>query len=1075
MPRPVPLTTMVRLFICLVAAMAGCPATAVLGQRAEQRDEMQAGETPMGQVSFSRDVLPILSDNCFHCHGPDENHREADLRLDTQAGAMAVIEPGNPEQSEFLKRVLASGEHEDERMPPTDSNKSLTPPQKNVLRDWIRQGAPWGQHWAFEPLRAPQLPDLNATPAATWPRQNWVDSYVQARLLNVAPPGSFASNSNSNSNSNAPGVGSPSPEADRRTLIRRLSLDLRGLPPTPEEVVAFVNDQRPGAYARLVDRLLASPELGERMAWNWLDAARYADSNGYQGDRERTMWPWRDWVVDAFNRDLPFDEFTVWQLAGDLLPDATFEQQLATGFCRNHMINGEGGRIPEENRVDYVMDMTETMGTVWLGLTLNCCRCHDHKFDPLKRREYYQLFAFFNQTPVNGGGGDPQTPPVLAAPTLGQQRKLDQLQRELQTLGKQLEQRRETLAREQAKWEEGLKAEGVASPWTPLEVAAAKAEHQSLKVLDDQSVLAGGKRAANDNYELTLQLPTGSVETTVTAIRLEALKHPSHTEGSLSRSGSGNFVLTDISMESVNDKGVSQPITFRSAKATFEQGGHTAAAAIDKDPKSGWAVYEGRTVDREHALLLVLEQPLKIDATNKLRVRLRHDSPHDQHNLGRFRFASSGSDSPQLQAAADWQLALQAPPTQRTPAQAKAVAAAHQNADAEHKRLADKQQQLQKQRDSLNKSLPKVMVMADRGDLRKTHMLDRGLYNKLQEEVTANVPAAFPQLPSSDQPSPASDTATPQPPNRLALAEWLVANEHPLTARVVVNRFWQQIFGAGLVKTTEDFGVQGERPSHPELLDALAWKFQREGWETKRLLRAIVMSHTYRQRSSVSAAATEWDSSNRWLGRGPRFRMPSWMLRDQALAAAGLLVRRQGGPAVNSYQPPGVWEEATFGKKKYTQDHGAAVYRRSLYTFWRRIIAPTMFFDNASRQTCTVKPFRTNTPLHALLTLNDVTYVEAARALAQQLLQSDAPSDRERLDRAMLRLTARAASEQEARILLASLADSVKHYRERPQAAASLLSHGEHPRDEALDAAIHAGWTAACLALMNLDETLTKE
>ncbi len=644
----------------------------------------------------------------------------------------------------------------------------------------------------------------------------------------------------------------PSPEADARTLIRRVSLDLTGLPPAPEDVARFLNDPSSHAYEDLVDSLLASPAYGERMAWDWLDVARYADTNGYQGDRERTMWPWRDWVIDSFNENLSYDQFTVWQLAGDLLPEATQEQQLATGFCRNHMINGEGGRIPEENRVDYVMDMTETVGTVWLGLTLNCCRCHDHKYDPLTRRDYYSLFAFFNQTPVTGGGGDPQTPPVLDLPTQEQQARIATLEQELADIRLRQSSRAEEL-------------------------------------------LAAGRPES--------------------------------------------------------------------------------AAEADED--------EGR------------------------------------------------------QAVLD--------------------------ADGEYARLTKDTTKREQQLKQVRSEVVKVMVMQDLPEPRTTYLLERGLYNQPGEERAAATPASL-SLPAVD---------TPQ--NRLGLARWLVSPEHPLTARVTVNRFWQQVFGVGLVKTPEDFGGQGEIPAHLDLLNWLAADFRDHGWDVKRLMRLMVTSHTYRQSSRQSAALTQRDPDNRLLARGPRFRMPFWMVRDQALAASGLLVDQVGGPAVNGYQPPGIWEEATFGNKKYEQARGAALYRRSLYTFWRRIIAPTMFFDAASRQTCSVKISRTNTPLQALLTLNDVQYVEAARQLATLALQQESLSDGDRLDHVFARLLTRPAGTDEQQILLAGLARSRDVFARDQAAAEDLLAVGESPRDESIDVVEHASWTTLCLALFNLDEAVTKE
>lgn len=782
--------------------MTRCVWVAVLGMVLSCGD----GSVRAGEVSFTRDVRPILSEYCFTCHGPDADHRKADLRLDERESAMVMIEVGDPEASELWRR-MASDDPES-MMPPPGSAKRPSQSQLQTIAAWIKAGATWDNHWSLDPLVRPPVPK-HASRDIPGTVRNPIDAFVQElqRKNHLQP----------------------SPEADRATLLRRLSLDLTGLPPTPDEAEAFFKDARPDAYERLVDRLLQSPAFGERMAWDWLDAARYADSNGYQGDNDRTMWPWRDWVVSAMNQDLPFDRFTVEQLAGDLLPNATFSQRLATGFCRNHMINGEGGRIPEENRIDYGLDMTETMGTVWLGLTLNCCRCHDHKFDPLSRRDYYQFLAFFNQTPVDGSGGDPQTKPHLEVPSEHQRRRRAELQQAIE------------LARQ-------------------------------------------AKESANANSD------TASLE--------------------------------------------------------------------------------------------ALENQLK----------------------------------------------------------------------------------------ELNGSIPKVMIMEDRAERRQTFMLTRGLYNQPEEPVEAAVPQSLPALTRSD---------SHRLPNRLDLAQWLVDTRHPLTARVTVNRYWQQLFGVGLVKTTEDFGSQGEVPIQRDLLDWLAYEFRDNQWDIKHLVRTIVTSHTYRQASRAEESQWGRDPENRYLCRGPRFRMPYWMVRDQALAVSGLLVDRLHGPPVRPYQPAGVWEETSFGNKKYVVGSGEDLYRRSLYTFWRRIVAPTMFFDNASRQTCTVKVIRTNTPLQSLFTLNDVTFVEAARALAQRALRpsgtSSVHSDGERLEWLFQRVLVRRSTPRERDVLLHSLQRTRSEYQADPASAESLVSLGALPRDPTLDARELASWTSVSLSLLNLDETLTKE
>lgn len=809
------------------------------------------------KLTFDRDVLPILSENCFQCHGPDEKGRQADLRLDTHEGALVelnghkVITPGDPQASELIRRIVSSDPNE--VMPPPASKKTLTAQQIEILKRWISEGAVWGQHWAFVPLSAPAVP---STPAEFGTVINPIDSFVLARLQQEQL--------------------TPSPSADKTTLIRRVTLDLTGLPATPEEVDAFLAEESPDAYEKLVDRLLASPRYGERMVWDWLEAARYADSNGYQGDNERTMWPWRDWAVSAFNSNIPFDQFTIWQLAGDLLPEATRDQKLATGFLRNHMINGEGGRIAAENRVDYVLDMTETTGTVWMAMTFNCCRCHDHKFDPLTNVDYYSLFDFFNQTPVDGGGGNPQTPPVLEMPS-----------------------------NEQA-----------------VQLAALNAEHAN------------------------------------------------------------------------------------------------AAAELDELEKATFVSTEGARSKSTLAVHLSDEQKKFLDRP------------------------ASSRDANQLQ---------------------KLIEAVQEIEQEPYRQLLEKVKSLVEQRNGISGSIPRVMIMADQPNRRETFVLTKGLYNKpTEQKVTAATPASLPAMPAE---------ATR---NRLGLAQWIVSKDNPLTARVIVNRFWQQVFGIGLVKTSEDFGVQGEKPSHPELLDWLAADFRDGGWNVKALMKQIVMSATYRQSSHVMAGMAERDPQNRLLARGARYRLPSWMIRDQALAASGLFVERIGGPPVKPYQPEGVWEEATFGNKQYKTDSGDALYRRSLYTFWRRIVGPTMFFDVAPRQFCVVKPLRTNTPLQALAIMNDIQYIEAARALAERALKTS-PDRSDQITFGFRRLLGRRPNADEIAVLAKSLDRQIRAYREAPQAAESLLKQGASIRDQNLNAVEHAALTGVMLTLLNLDETLTRE
>ena len=980
------------------------------------------------KVNFSRDILPILSDRCFYCHGPDEKHRKAGLRLDVESAAKAVgkngaaIVPGAPEKSLLVQRILSKDP--DELMPPPQAHKDLTPAQTGTLQRWIAEGAAWGKHWAFAPLERP------AVTQAGNPVDNLVSAILARERLDF------------------------SPEADARTLLRRASLTLTGLPPTPEEMAAWLADTSPAAWEKHVDQLLASRAYGERMAWDWMEASRYADSNGYQDDNDRTMWPWRDWVVQAFNRNMSWDQFTVWQLAGDLLPNPTDEQKLATAFLRNHPINGEGGRIPEENRVDYVFDMTETVGTVWLGLTFNCSRCHDHKFDPLTNRDYYSLTAFFNQTPVDGGGGNAQTPPVLRIPPADESQKLAEVDRSLTEKRQALTAAYVAAGPRRPAWEEKFLAEAVVDGWRPLRPQSAKAEHSTLSVQPDDSLLNSGENPDKDSYEVTAVPGAGRW----TGLRLDALRHSTMTKGGLARSDSGNFVLTTLRVELTN--GQSAPMT--AVAATFEQGDLKLAGVDDDAPSTGWAVGEGKPAGRDHAAVLRFNTPLETATDTVLTIRLRHESEHKRHNLGRFQISFTQSAKPRLVPTDPALLvALRTVEALRTEAQQKAVAAAWETVDPALTPLRKEITELEKRRKAVSEAGPKVMIMADRDKPRKTFILSHGLYNKPGEEVPAALPGFLATLPPE------------APSNRLGLVQWIVSPENPLTARVTVNRFWQMLFGTGLVKSSEDFGVQSEFPVHPALLDWLAAEFRDSGWNVKRTLRLILTSRTWKQSSRVTPALLDRDPFNKLLARGPRFRMPSWMIRDQALAASGLLRPMDGGWNVTPYQPDGVWEEATFGARKYVRSKGDDLRRRSLYTFWRRIVGPTMFFDTGSRLVCSVKPLRTNTPLHALATANDITYIEAARTLA--LMTADKPDPALRVDAMMQRVLGRPARAEESVVLLAGMERHRQRFAAAPENASKFLGAGEGAPTQETRTPELAAWAMTALTILNMDETLSLE
>jgi hypothetical protein len=1001
-------------------------------------------ESPLRRVDFERDIQPILADNCFHCHGPDSARRKGDLRfdqLDPTEGPLAprdgyaIVVPGNVEESVLVMRITA--DDADVRMPPPDSNRKLTPEQIELLQRWVAEGAEWGRHWSLVAPKRPAVPAVKDTSGL----KNPIDAFLGSRLEHEGIV--------------------PLPEAPREALIRRVTLDLTGLPPTPAEVETFVADAAPDAYEKLVDRLLASPRYGERMVWEWLDAARYADTNGYQGDPTRTMWPWRDWVVRAMNENLPYDQFVTWQIAGDLLPGATQDQRLASGFNRAHTFNGEGGRIPEETRVENVMDRVDTTGTAFLGLTLGCARCHDHKYDPISQREYYQFFAYFNQSSETGGfqyvnGGN--VLPVMTVTSPPQQQQLDALQRDVETAEVRLAAEQPKLDAAQAAWEAQARSTAgwiVTAPASTVSTGGATMQPQG-----DYSILVGGTSPETDVHEIVLRTPLQSVS----GLRLEVLPDASLSQGGPGRSvDSGNFVLTNIEATAVSvaDPQQTKSVKFSTADATFSQGGFPVAGAIDGDPtKTGWAVW--KAPDKSNlAAVFSFAEPVSFPGGAELRLKLHYASEHKLHTAGRFRLAVTGGPVMLPEVATALAIAADA----RTKSQTQHVRRFFRDrVSPEFRSLNEAVAGARKAVKDFEASLAKVMVMNDAMP-RETHVLAKGSYDKPTEKVEPGVLGILHPLPSA----PADSTS-----NRLALAKWLTDPANPLLGRVTVNRYWQQLFGTGIVKTVEDFGVQGERPVHPELLDWLAVEFRESGWDVKAMHRLMVTSAAYRRSSKIPPEMLERDPENRLLARGPRFRLPSVVIRDQALAAGGLLVEQLGGPPVRSYQPPGIWEEATFGQIKYKQDHGDALYRRGLYLFWRRIVGPTELFDTGSRTVCTVTQSRTNTPLHALTTLNDTTFVEAARALAERVMtQSSTPEAR--LREAYRFVLARGPSDSEQSVLLASLNRLKTQYAGDREAALKLLAVGESKRDEKLDPVEHAAYTGVCLAILNLDEALTKE
>jgi len=899
-------------------------------------------------VRFNQHIRPILSNHCFYCHGPDPKHRQADLRLDTREGATAdlggyaAIVPGKPEESVLLARVASTDPAE--CMPPPDSKKPhLTAEQIALLRRWIEQGAPYEPHWAFLPLAEVKPPPVRQS---AWVR-NPIDAFVLARL-------------------EAEGI-APSPEAEPAVLIRRLSLDLTGLLPAPDEVDRFVRGEE--SYEALVDRLLASPRYGERWGRHWLDQARYADSNGYSIDSERAMWPYRDWVIKAHNDDLPFDQFTIQQIAGDLLPSPTKNQLVATAFHRNTLINEEGGTDPQQFRHEAVVDRVNTTGAVWLGLTIGCCQCHSHKFDPISIEEFYRLFAFFNNTTdVNNAGA---TIPVSRGEVFG-----------VPLVPPPAEETPQQRAERQAAWEkqelarlEGAAADKEKVQWVPLEYREYGTRSGTpLKLLDDRSLLLDGPPAAHDRYRVVARSPL----TEIAALRLRVLTHPSLPRQGPGTAANGNFVLTDVNLITTGQK---RP--FASAFADHEQPGYPVRGAIDEDAKSGWAINVApgsrAKMNAPHEAIFILDKPIFVPPDQTVEVTLSHEA-NAHYLIGRFALEVA-AEAPSEPVPYDPALleALTTPASQRSSEQQKLVAEAFERS----------QQQVQmRRREDPRGDTVRLMIMKELEQPRPTYVCIRGDFLRPDKEhgvLVPDVPQVIPpRLPPAQQRT------------RLDLARWLVDPANPLTPRVTVNRVWMRYFGRGLVETEEDFGTQGTPPTHPELLDWLAGEFIRRGWSLKALHRLIVTSSTYRQSSSFREDLRQRDPRNLLLARQERLRVEAEIVRDAALCASGLLDSTIGGPSVRPPQPEGVYA-FTQTVKKWVADTGASRYRRGMYTlFFRSAPHPLLStFDVPDMQSVCTRRGRSNTPLQALLVANDEAMFECAQALAARVLAAlpDAPAE----------------------------------------------------------------------------------
>ncbi len=973
------------------------------------------------------------------------------LRLDTEEGAFAplpsggaAIVPGEPEQSEIIRRIEAQDPVK--RMPPAAFGHSpLSSQEIEVLRQWVSEGAQWSGHWAFAVPRPPS-DDLSQSDA-------WIRSPLDRFILkNLREHGM-----------------EPSAPASKPTLLRRVTHDLTGLPPTPKDVSDFLADDSPFAYERVVKRLLASPRFGERMAFRWLDAARYADTNGYQNDRPRDMWRWRDWVIEAFNANMPFDQFTIEQLAGDLLPEPSLSQLVATGFNRNHRGNAENGTDPDEYQVEYAVDRLETTATVWLGLTMGCARCHDHKYDPISQKEFYRFYAYFNNVSDRGRYYKyGNTPPVVHAPTLEQQVELDAYDERIGHLESKL-------AGLAAEISESMATEDLPmelDDWVHADGLVA------IKSFDEAGDAPDGLRGRAARLDGFRYFNLGNIANfdfydpfTLSAwIRPEA-----GTGGVVARykadgpKGYGLFLVDGKLQLRIDTASISDRTRVESVDPIpIGQWTHVAGAYDGTRNTDGMSLYvNGRRIEVKS---LIDESLNSTKIGEPLRIGYG-PGPDDRFRglLDDVRVYSRRLSDEQLAVVAVRETAgeiARLPQDRHTPAQERKLrwAFLEAAAPASLARPWKSLRTLRLEREGFLASLPTVMVMEERADIRPTHILFRGAFDAPRERVEPGLPAALPPMPYG------------HPNNRLGLARWLTETSHPLVSRVTVNRFWQMLFGRGIVSTVEDFGSQGAAPSHPRLLDWLATEFVRSDWDVKRLVRTIVTSATYRQSSKVSSEGLERDPENLHWGRAPRHRLAAESIRDQALAVAGVLSSELGGPSVKPYQPSGLWKElSNWGA--YENDHGDNLYRRSLYTYWKRTLGPPamLAFDAAPRETCVVTEVRTNTPIQALNLMNDPTYVEAARLFAERMLREGGDTDEERLGYGFLVAASRMPEGAESDILLSSLNRYRDRYETTPKDAASFLSAGEHARDETLEAPELAAYTAVASMLLNLDETISRE
>jgi mono/diheme cytochrome c family protein len=1050
---------------------------ALVSARAEN-PSAPAAATPAGKLEYNRDIRPILAENCFACHGTDSAARKAGLRLDQRDSAIdkGAIEPGKPDKSELVERINLP-EDDKQAMPPAKSHKTLKPEQKEMLKRWIAQGAEYQAHWSLIPPHRPTVPDV----PAEWQPRNPIDNFVFAEL-------------------GKHGL-SPNPEADRATLARRLALDLTGLPPDPADADEFINDRSPDYYEKYVEKLMRSPQWGEHRGRYWLDAARFADSNGIHFDNYREIWSYRDWVINALNQNMKFDAFTIEQLAGDLLPNATLDQKIATGFNRCNITTNEGGAIAEEYLVLYTRDRTETVSQVWMGLTAGCAVCHNHKFDPISQKDFYSMAAFFNNTTQNAMDGNiSDTPPVIQVPRAEDRARFEKVGKEIATAKQELEARKKAARGDFDHWLVSVKPEQVAGliPTDKLHLLAKLTEGKGKAV-----------KLAVDGKERSAEFEPGA----------------GYTWGNGKPNQKGLTVLQSgppIELADAGDFAADKPFSYGAWVKLSKRNTFGAIAAKMDTPANGYRGWDlWAQSDRvgthiiskwqEDALKAVAKKPLKVnewthvfvtyDGSKKAAgVKIYYDGqpqPVDVeadalkgtikntvpftlgqrykeqrvagvslYDLRVYGKALSGVEVGQLAKSGTAADVLAKPADKRSKKEIDELFDWWLvTSDKPYLAIDGKLSKLQQEEAAIRSRGTVAHVSAEKNMMPEAYILSRGEYDRRKDKVGPATPEALPPFPAD------------LPKNRLGFAKWLVRPDQPLTARVTVNRFWQELFGTGIVRTSGDFGVTGEPPSHPELLDWLAVEFQQD-WDVKKFFKLLVTSATYRQSAAVTTEKLEKDPHNRYLSRGPRFRLDAEMLRDYALAASGLLVKKIGGPSVKPYQPEGVWEAVAMigsNTRDYKRDNGDKLYRRSMYTFWKRAAPPaSMEVLNApNRETCTVRRERTNTPLQALVTLNDVQFVEAARVLAENAIKSG-DTDEKRLTFVAKRLLARPFTPRELPVVKESLAALVADYKGKPAAAKKLIAFGESKADTKLDPATLAAWTMLCNELLNLDEVLNK-